>query len=56
MKVIVTVRSKADPRESRTIEQDGDDYYTALNTLTARIPEGWQLLHILTVQPESQPE
>lgn len=52
MKVIVTVRSKADPGETRPTEQDGEDYCATLNELTERVPDGWQIFHIRVAYSE----
>lgn len=43
MKLIATIR----PTETRTIEAEAADYYTAKALLLEQVPEGWELLQIL---------
>jgi hypothetical protein len=44
MKLTATIR----PTETRTLQAEASDYETANAQIEARVPEGWQILQILT--------
>jgi hypothetical protein len=44
MKITATIR----PTETRTITVEAEDYETGKTELEAQVPEGWQILQILT--------
>ncbi|WP_426624496.1 hypothetical protein ACPPVW_18395 [Leifsonia sp. McL0607] len=46
--VVATARIR--PSETQELEAEGTDYVTARDALRSRVPEGWRLLHILTVE------
>jgi hypothetical protein len=43
MKLTATIR----PKETKTIEAEGEDYETVKAQLLAQVPEGWEVLQIL---------
>ncbi|WP_426624446.1 hypothetical protein ACPPVW_18135 [Leifsonia sp. McL0607] len=46
--VVATARIR--PSEIQELEAEGIGYMAARDALRSRVPEGWRLLHILTVE------
>jgi hypothetical protein len=44
MKLTATIR----PTKTRTLQTEAGDYETARAQIEAQVPEGWQILQILT--------
>lgn len=44
MKLTATIR----PTETRTLQAEAGDYETAKAQIEAQVPEGWQILQVLT--------
>jgi len=45
---VVKVKGTIRPMEIREIQAEGEDYAAAREALQAQVPEGWQLLSVMT--------
>ena len=45
---MVKVKGTIRPMEIREIQAEGEDYAAAREALQAQVPEGWQLLSVMT--------
>jgi hypothetical protein len=45
---VVKVKGIMRPIETKELEAEGEDYAAARKALEAQVPEGWQLLQVMT--------
>ncbi|ABM10460.1 MULTISPECIES: hypothetical protein [Paenarthrobacter] len=47
---MVKVKGVIRPMETRELEAEGEDYAAAREALLAQVPEGWQVLSVMTAR------